>query len=242
MHHSQPEHGNIPEAPLSPAERAAAAAGTMAYESEAEAAGKPPVPAWALHRRLYDWVIGFAHSKHSTAALATLSFAESSFFPIPPDVLLMPLALGNRRKAWWFAAVCTVASVLGGVLGWLIGFLFWGATQQLWFDYVPGFTPEKFAQVEALYEEWGLWILFAAALTPIPYKVFTIVGGVMSQFLPGFIIVSLVGRGLRFFAVAGLMWKFGEKIVPFIDKYFNLLSLAFVVLLVGGFAAIRLLH
>src|SRR5690606_36230620 len=127
--------------------RAAAAAGTMAYESEAEAAGTT-VPAWALHRRLYDWVIGFAHSRNSTGALALLRFAESSFFPIPPDVLLMPLALGNRRKAFWFATVCTVASVLGGILGYAIGYLFWEATKQIWFDYVPGFSLEKFATVE----------------------------------------------------------------------------------------------
>ena len=229
-------------APLSPEERAAAAAGTMAYESVAEAHRSKPTPRWALHRRLYDWVIGFAHSRHSTAALATLSFAESSFFPIPPDVLLMPLCMGNQRKAWWFAAVCTVASVLGGILGWFIGYAFWEATRQFWFDYIPGFTPEKFAQVEGLYNDWGLWILFAAALTPIPYKVFTIVGGVMHQFLPGFILISLVGRGLRFFLVAGLMWKFGAKITPFIDKYFNLVCIAFTILLIGGFMLLKVLH
>lgn len=231
-----------PEAALTPAERAAAAAGTMAYESTAEAQRARAVSKWAVHRRLYDWVIGFAHSKNSTGALAALSFAESSFFPIPPDVLLMPLALGNRRKAFWFATVCTLASVLGGVVGYLIGYLFWEATGQIWFDYIPGFTPEKFATVEGLYNAWGVWIIFAAAFTPIPYKVFTIAGGVFHQHLPLFILASFVGRGLRFFLVAGLMWKYGEKIVPFIDKYFNLLSLAFVILLVGGFAAIKLLH
>jgi membrane protein YqaA with SNARE-associated domain len=229
---------------LSPEERAAAAAGTMAYESDTEAARPPQrqVPAWHLHRRLSDWVLGFAHSRHSTLALAGLSFAESSFFPIPPDVLLMPLALGHRRKAWWFATVCTVASVAGGVAGWLIGYFAWEMTKSFWFDIVPGFTPEQFARVEALYNEWGILILFAAALTPIPYKVFTIAGGVLHQNLLLFVIVSFIGRGLRFFAVAGMMWLFGNRIVPFIDKYFNLLSVLFVLLLIGGFAAIKLLH
>lgn len=229
---------------LSPQERAAAAAGTLVYESAQEAKGPAgrAVPRWHLHRRLYDWVLGFAHSKHSTLALAVLSFAESSFFPIPPDVLLMPLALGNRRKAWWFATVCTVASVLGGVAGYFVGYLFWEATRQFWFDVIPGFTQPKFEQVQGLYTEWGIWILFAAAFTPIPYKVFTITGGVMAQSLPLFILVSLLGRGLRFYGVAGMMWLFGNRIVPFIDKYFNLLSILFVLLLVGGFAAIKLLH
>ena len=229
---------------LSPDELAAAAAGTMAYKSGPEAARPPDrvVPAWHLHRRLYDWVLSFAHSKHSTLALAGLSFAESSFFPIPPDVLLMPLALGHRRKAWWFATVCTVASAAGGVAGWLIGYFAWEATKGFWFDVVPGFDEAKFDQVVTLYNEWGILILFAAALTPIPYKVFTIAGGVLHQNLLLFIIVSFIGRGLRFYGVAGLMWLFGNRIVPFIDKYFNLLSVLFVLLLVGGFAAIRLLH
>src|SRR5688572_20398479 len=160
---------------LTPQERAAAAAGTMVYESAEEAARPPqPVSKWAVHRRMYDWVLSFAHSKHSTLALATLSFAERSFFPIPPDVLLMPLALGNQRKAWWFATVCTIASVDGGVFGWIIGYFLWEATKSFWFEVVPGFTPEQFAKVEGLYNEWGILILFAAALTPIPYKVFTI--------------------------------------------------------------------
>ena len=199
-----------------------------------------PVSKWAVHRRLYDWVIGFAHHPRATWALAGLSFAESSFFPIPPDVLLMPLALGNRKKALWFAAVCTVASVLGGLLGYAIGYGAWDALQGTVYRFIPGFTPEKFAQVSGLYEEWGVLILFAAAFTPIPFKVFTIVGGVMHQALLPFILVSLVGRGLRFFLVAGLMWKFGEKIVPLIDKYFNLVCVAATVLGVAGFAALRL--
>ena len=221
----------------------APAPATPVDDAERDAAAAPTVVSrWAIHRRMYDWVLSFAHHKHSTAALATLSFAESSFFPIPPDVLLMPLALGNKRKAWWFATVCTAASVLGGILGYFIGKFAWEATKGFWFTYIPGFNQEKFDKVEALYNEWGILILFAAALTPIPYKVFTIAGGVLHQNLPLFIIVSFIGRGLRFYSVAGLMWLFGDKIVPFIDRYFNLLAILFTILLVAGFAAIKLLH
>ncbi len=228
--------------PLTDEQASAAAAGTMVYDSDAPPAPNQPVPKWAIHRRMYDWVLGFARSPRASLALGGISFAESSFFPIPPDVLLMPLCMGERRKAWWFAAVCTVASVLGGMLGYLIGYAFWEGTAQIWYDYIPGFTAEKFATVDGLYSEWGVMILFAAAFTPIPFKVFTIAGGVFHQNFPLFVLVSLVGRGLRFFLVAGLMWKFGEKITPFIDKYFNLLSILFVIVGIGGFAAIKLLH
>ena len=227
---------------LTPAERSAAAAGTLAYDADHPPSPAKPVPKWAVHRRLYDWVIGFAKSPYATTALAGLSFAESSFFPIPPDVLLMPLVLGSRKKAWWFAAVCTLASVLGGVAGYYIGFGLWEATRQFWFSYVPGFTPAKFEQVRGWYESYGVWVVFGAAFTPIPYKVFTITSGVVVMNLPMFILASVIGRGLRFFLVAALMWRFGARIVPFVDRWFNLLTLAAVVLGVGGFLVFSLLH
>lgn len=213
-----------------------------ADEKAAAESAVGPVSRWALHRRMYDRVLGFAHSKHSTTALFLLSFAESSFFPVPPDVLLAPLCVGNRSKAMWFATVCTVASVLGGVAGYLIGWLAWEGVQTFVYDYVPGFTPEKFATVESWYDAWGIWILFAAAFTPIPFKVFTIAGGVLHQSLLLFIIVATVGRGLRFYLVAGVLYFVGPKALPLIDKYFNWLCLLFVILLVAGFAAIKLLH
>jgi membrane protein YqaA with SNARE-associated domain len=201
-----------------------------------------PVARWAIHRRLYDWVLSFAHHKHSTSALFAISFAESSFFPIPPDVLLGPLCLGRRDKALWFATVTTVASVLGAVLGYAIGWGLWGMLEQVFYAYVPGFTADKFAAVEQWYEAWGIWVLFAAAFTPIPFKVFTIAGGVFHQPLLLFIGVSIIGRGLRFYLVAAAFWWIGPKAMPFIDKYFNLLCLLFVVLLIGGFAVLRLVH
>lgn len=201
-----------------------------------------PVSRWALHRRLYDWVLSFAHQPHASTALFVLSFAESSFFPIPPDVLLGPMALGNRRKAMMFATITTVASVLGAVLGYAIGWGAWELVGQFLYDYVPGFTPEHFATVERWYDQWGVWVLFAAAFTPIPFKVFTIAGGVFHQPLLWFILVALAGRALRFYLVAGLFAWLGHKATPFIDKYFNWLCLVFVVLLVGGFFVIKLLH
>ena len=211
--------------------------------AERDAASAPTVVSrWAIHRRMYDWVIGFAHHKHSTMALATLSFIESSFFPIPPDVLLMPLCLGNRRKAFWFAAVCTIASVLGGVAGYAIGWGFWHALDEFFYRYIPGFTPEQFNKVAGLYERYNFWVVFVAAFTPIPYKVITIAAGVFGIGMPMFIVASAIGRGLRFFLVAGLMWKFGEPIVKFIDRYFNLLCIAFTVLLIGGFAVLKLVR
>ncbi len=201
-----------------------------------------PVARWAVHRRLYDWVLSFAHHKHSTTALFFLSFAESSFFPIPPDVLLGPLCLGRRHRAIWFATVTTVASVLGALVGYVIGFGLWGATEELFYRYVPGFTAEHFRTVGQWYDRWGVWVLFAAAFTPIPFKVFTIAGGVFQQPLVLFVAVSLVGRGLRFYLVAGAFWWIGPKALPIIDKYFNLLCVLFVLLLIGGFAVIKLLH
>jgi membrane protein YqaA with SNARE-associated domain len=207
-------------------------------EMDRDAAEAPvgPVARWAIHRRLYDWVLSFAHRKHSATALFLLSFSESSFFPVPPDVLLAPLCIGKRDRAWRFASVTTGASVLGGVAGYAIG---WGAWEWLHgfvYRYIPGFTPEQFEHVKALYDERGVIVLFVAAFTPVPYKVFTIAGGVFGQPLLPFVLVSLIGRGMRFFLVAGLFYWIGPRATPWIDRYFNLLCIAFVVLLVGGFA------
>ena len=201
-----------------------------------------PVSRWAIHRHLYDWVLSFAHHKHATPALFVLSFAESSFFPIPPDVLLGPMCLGNRKRAVWFATVTTLASVLGALLGYAIGWGAWEVMDQFMYSYVPGFSAEKFQTVEQWYERWGVWVLFAAAFTPIPFKVFTIAGGVFVQPLGLFLIVSFIGRGLRFYMVAGLFAWLGHKATPFIDRYFNWLCLVFVILLVGGVAVLKLMH
>jgi membrane protein YqaA with SNARE-associated domain len=192
------------------------------------------LPRWHVHRRLYDWVLSLAHHRHATAALFVVSFAESSFFPVPPDVLQIALTLERRSRAWWYATVSTVASVLGGVFGWIIGFALWAVVSEWFFRFVPGVTPENFALVERKFHENAFLTVFTAAFTPIPYKVFTIAAGVFHVSLWMLVIGSIVGRGGRFFAVAALIYVFGPPVKKFIEKYFNLLTLAFVALLVIG--------
>ena len=200
---------------------------------------RPPVPRWAIHRRMYDWVLAWAHSKHSTTALFILSFTESSFFPIPPDVLQIALTIERRHRAWLYAAVSTIASVFGAILGYLIGHQLWAQLAPWFYHYVPGFTEAKFEMVSDLYAKWNFWIVFVAAFTPIPFKIITIAGGVCAVNLPMFIIASFIGRGMRFFLVGALLYIFGPPIKQFIDRYFNLLSIAFALLLVGGFIVIK---
>ena len=204
-----------------------------------------PVPGWAIHRRLYDWVISFAHRRHATTALFVISFIESSFFPIPPDVLLAPLCLGHRRRALWFATVCTIASVLGALLGYLIGYQLIGLALL-----IPGI--EMGAEVDPAkltvnwlageFEQRGQWYVFIAALTPIPFKLLTITAGFASMNLAVFAAACEVGRAARFYAVAAVIWWIGPKAMPLIDRYFTLLCFIFVVLLVGGFVVLKWLH
>jgi membrane protein YqaA with SNARE-associated domain len=264
---------------------------------------------WHWHRRLYNWVIHFADTPHGERALFLLSFAESSFFPVPPDVLLAPLTLGAPKKWFRFALSCSIASVLGGILGYLIGIFLWSIVGGFFHNYVPGFgydsvmfndgtktvgtfsasqisstflhseltypinftpaegelipanftpnpgtsitisedqvssaTIEPFTKVASLYSEHDWKIVAIAGFTPLPYKVITITAGVFKINFLIFMIASAISRSARFFLVAGLFgWK-GEAIRPFIEKYFNWLSLAFVILLIGGFAVLKLLH
>ena len=190
-------------------------------------------------RRLYDWVLGWADRPGGTWALGALAFAESSFFPVPPDVLLMALSVGKPKRSLWFAAVCSIGSILGGMLGYAIGHWGWEIVSGWFFAYVPGFTEAAFHTVEAKYNEWGFWIVFTAGFTPLPYKVFTIASGTMSISFPAFLLASTISRSARFFMVAGLIRIFGPEIKAFIDKYFNLLAIVFTVLLVGGFVIIK---
>ena len=203
----------------------------------------PTVPAKkkGLHRRLYDWVIHWADTKYALPALIVLSFAESSFFPIPPDVLLLPLCLGDPRKAFRFAFWCSLASVLGGMLGYYIGFGLWAWLQDFFFEYVPGFTEENFGKVKAWFEDWDFWAVFVAGFSPIPYKVITIAAGVFSINFAVFVIASVVSRSARFFIEAALLRIWGEPIRNFVEKRLGLMSLLFCVVLVGGFVAIKYL-
>lgn len=200
----------------------------------AEMGEHKPVPWWHVHRRMYDWVLGFAHHKHSTTALFCLSFAESSFFPVPPDVLLAPLALGNRKKAMWFATVTTLASVLGAFLGYVIGFSLIDLALM-----IPGVTEEGIHWLAEQFDQQGQWYVFIAALTPIPFKLLTITAGFAKMNLLVFAAACVIGRAMRFYLVAGAFWLIGPKALPFIDKYFNWLAVGFVVLLVGGFCVVK---
>jgi len=259
------------------------------------------VPWWHVHRRVYDWTLAWAYRPSAAPALFVLSFAESSFFPVPPDVLLMPLVLGNPRKWLRYASICSAASILGAVLGFAIGMFLWGQVGGFFHDHVPGFGRDEavlrdggraeglidrkcialnsmmdttatfpltfdggatrldqadvvdvkirpFTKVGKMYEQYNFWIVFAAGFTPLPFKVITITAGVFGTgeaagnpavFFAVFLLASAVSRSARFFLVAGLCRKFGPRITPFIDKYFNWLSLAFVVLLVGGFVVFK---
>lgn len=193
------------------------------------------------HRRLYDWVLHWAETPWGPTALFGLSLAESSFFPIPPDPLLMALCLGRISKAFRFAAIATAASVIGGVIGYGIGAGAWHLVQDWFFTYIPGVGPESFARVQALYDRYDFWAVFLAGLTPIPYKVFTLSSGVFSINFGIFVLASALSRGLRFFLVAGLIYRFGPQMAAFIDRYFDALAIAFGVLLVAGFVVIEFL-
>ena len=190
-------------------------------------------------RRIYDWTLSLAERKTSSWWLGLISFSEASFFPIPPDVLLIPLCLGAIRKALKFALICSIASVLGGLAGYAIGFYGWETLEGFFYDFVPGFTPEKFEKISGWYEEWGWYIVFLAGFTPIPYKVFTVASGVMDMALIPFLLASAVSRSARFFLVAILISKFGEPMKERIDRHFNKCALAFGVLLVGGFLLLK---
>lgn len=190
-------------------------------------------------RRLYLWVLSWADSPHGTTALAGISFAESSFFPIPPDVLQIALSVAKPQRAFAYAAVSTVASVAGGMLGWAIGWGVWEAVSPFFFDWIPGFTEDHFAYVEKQYQDNAAIAIFAAAFTPIPYKVFTIAAGACSVPLATLLLASAAGRGLRFFLVAIVMRVFGEQAKRLLNRNLELVTLVLGGLIVAGFLAIR---
>lgn len=190
-----------------------------------------------LLRRSYDWVLHWSETPYGMPALFILAFMESSFFPIPPDVLLIALALGLPKRSFRFALMCTVGSVFGGLLGYYFGVALFDVIGRQILDFYGAMS--KFAEVQSLYNQYGVWVVGIAGFTPIPYKVFTIASGVFRMDLVPFVVVSFFTRGARFFLVAGLIWKFGKPIKSFIDRYFDVLSVAFVIILVLGFAAVK---
>jgi membrane protein YqaA with SNARE-associated domain len=198
-------------------------------------AGKRP----SLFRRAYDWTIQWADRPGGRWALFFIAVAESSFFPIPPDVLLIALCVGAVGQSFRFALICSVGSVLGGVIGYGIGY--WGY-EWIGEPIVRFYHGEAVMEkVKGWYEEWGFWGTLAAAITPIPYKVFTIASGVFQFSFWEFLLASAIGRPFRFYCVAGFFYFFGARMKRYLEKYFDLLAWGFLVLLILGFAAIKLL-
>ena len=190
-------------------------------------------------RRLYAWVLGWADHRYGTWALFCISFAESSFFPIPPDVLQIALSVSRPRRAYFYAAVSAVASVLGGILGWLIGYAFWGVCGPYFLRFVPGLSQEAVDHVGQLYQQNAFWAIFAAAFTPIPYKVFTIAGGIFQVPLTVLIGASILGRSARFFLVATAIFFFGPSVRKLLEERLELLTIALFVLIVLGFVVVK---
>lgn len=186
-----------------------------------------------LLRRVYDWVLGWAETPYGVPALLLIAFAESAFFPIPPDVLLIALAVAAPTRAFWFAFICFIGSIAGAFLGYAIGYFAWDTIGQPIIDFYHGQATMDWVQKQ--YDTYGLYGLLIAAITPIPYKVFTIASGVFKFDLLTFAGASIIGRGIRFFAVGALIYRYGAPIKSFIDKNFNLVAIVFTILLVGGF-------
>ena len=199
-------------------------------------------------RDLYDRILKWSDSKYGAAILVILAFSEASFFPVPPDVLLIALALGARSKAIQYGILCSIGSVVGAIFGYSIGQFLWWSGEGVFsglaiffFDAIAGFTRDMFYQIQDKYETWNFWIIFTAGFTPIPFKLFTITSGAFSINFPMFIIASTISRSARFLLVSGLIWKYGAPIQEFIDRYFNKLAILFTILLIGGFFLIKYL-
>jgi len=190
-------------------------------------------------RKLYDWTLNLAAHKHALFALALLSFIESSIFPIPPDILLIPMVLAMRDRAWLVAGVCTVASVIGGMMGYGIGFFMYEQIGKPILDFYH--YSLKFSEFQVTYNQWGAWAVFFAGITPFPYKVITILSGMTGLSLPVFIIASIIARGMRFFIIAALLWKYGDAIRAFIERRLGVMFFLLVVLLLVGFVAVKFL-
>jgi membrane protein YqaA with SNARE-associated domain len=188
-------------------------------------------------RKLYNRLISLAERKEAVRWLAVVAFAESSFFPVPPDAMLIPMVLANRQRAWLYAGVCTIASVVGGLLGYAIGY-FLLETVGDWLIKLYGLG-HGYEQYQEQFAKWGLWIILIKGLTPIPYKLVTIASGAAKFSLPVFVMASIVTRGARFFLVAGLLRVYGQPIRTFIEKNLTWVTSGFVALIVGGFLLLK---
>jgi membrane protein YqaA with SNARE-associated domain len=192
-----------------------------------------------MMKRFYDWMMRTAASSRAPWALALVSFIESSFFPIPPDVMLIPMVLSRRENAWWYATIATVASVLGGMLGYAIGYYAYQAVGLPILEFYG--KANALDGFKAFVQEYGVKAIIIKGMTPIPFKVVTIAAGVAGMAFVPFVLASIVARAMRFYLVAGLLYFFGEPIRDFIERRLALVTTVFVVVLVGGFVAIRYL-
>jgi membrane protein YqaA with SNARE-associated domain len=208
----------------------------MSLAAEKQTEGVAKKKPGNILKRMSRWVLHWAMTPYAVTALILIAVAESSFFPIPPDILLIAMAIALPKKSFKFAAICTIASVAGGALGYVFGIFLREPFEMLfqWMGY-----KEAYDNVLVQYRDYGALFTFIAALTPIPYKVFTIGAGVAMVNFPVFILASVLGRGLRFFAVGTMVYFFGAAVKRFIDKYFNLLTVVFTVLLVGFFVLLK---
>jgi membrane protein YqaA with SNARE-associated domain len=186
-----------------------------------------------MFKRLYHWTLSLAESPRATWALGAIAFAESSFFPIPPDIILVPMSLARPKRAWFYAGICTIASVAGGILGYAIGWLLWDTVGH-WLINLYGYASRMDA-VKAGYDQWGWLFILVKGLTPIPYKLVTIVSGLLEYNFLLFVGLSLITRGARFFILAGLLNKFGGPIKDLLERHFATFMIAIVVMIVGGF-------
>lgn len=190
-------------------------------------------------KRIYDLCMAWISGPHGVLALFVIAFVESSFFPIPPDVFLIAMVIAAPTRAFKFAAVCSLGSVLGGAFGYGLGYWFMDSIGQqiiTWYGF-----EDKYLRVQDLYRTYDAWAVGAAGFTPLPYKLFTITAGAFNLDLLTFVVVSAVSRAARFFLVAAFIWKFGAPVKRYIDKYFNILSVVFMILLIGGFVLVKMM-
>jgi len=190
-------------------------------------------------RKLYDWTLNKSNHSKAPWFLSLISFIESSFFPIPPDIILIPMIIANRLKAWWYAFICTISSVIGGIAGYCIGAFFYSTIGIIILKYYS--LEDQFINFETFYNKNGIWIVLGAGFTPFPFKFITIASGVLHLNIFLFIVAAFISRGLRFYLIAVLLRIFGNWIKNFIDKYFNILTILFFILLIGSFILIKYL-
>ncbi len=188
-------------------------------------------------KRVYGWVLHWAHTPYGAPALFVLAVVESSFFPIPPDPLLLALGVSRPKKALWYATLCTAGSVIGGAIGYMIGYFFIESIGMRIIEFYG--LASRYADIQTLYERWNAVVVLVAGVSPIPYKVFTIAAGAFKVSFVVFILASLVGRGVRFYVEGALIYFYGEPIKDFIERYMVHLSWAFAAMLVGGFVVIK---